>query len=113
MSLPPLSHRCTPECRNAHKIFRERMEREGRAKELDERIKTLKAEGKNARQALYASMREMGFVSVEKERREHQAWSGRAMVERRREIRRGYVMRYQAKKRAEKKAAEGSKPQQD
>lgn len=63
-------------------LFRQRMEREGRLQELNDRINEYRHLGKSRRQATSAVMREMGYAGPTKERQLHEEAKGRAIIHR-------------------------------
>jgi hypothetical protein len=84
------------ECRH---LFRMRMQRDGREKELDELIAKHKEDGKSRRQSICAAMREMGYPGPAKERRLWEAAKGKAMMNRRRQNNRDFKKKYYRKMR--------------
>jgi hypothetical protein len=84
------------ECRH---LFRMRMQRDGREKELDELIAKHKEQGKSRRQSICAAMREMGYPGPEKERRLWEAAKGKAMMNRRRQNNRDFKKKYYERRR--------------
>jgi hypothetical protein len=84
------------DCRS---LFRQRMQRDGRERELDKLIAKYREEGKSRRQAIYAAMREMGYEGADKER----AYEGRAIADammnrRRQKLRDGQKRHYRRMK---------------
>ncbi len=85
MNLPEHLHNATPEevfawrqkharkatmtAEECRQLFRARMVRENRGKELDARISNHRDDGKSRRGAIYAAMREMGYSGPENEKK--------------------------------------------
>lgn len=82
-------------------LFRQRMKREDREAEFDERIAAHRTAGKTRVQSIVAAMRDMGYRGPKTELNLHHRAVARAMMDRRREGHSRNVKRYRAKKRME------------
>jgi hypothetical protein len=86
----------TDECQQ---FFRQRMRRDGKEGELDSLIEKYRGEGKGRRLAIYAAMRDMGYINPKEEQKLYKRWIARAMNDRRREVQVKCVNRYRTKMR--------------
>jgi hypothetical protein len=101
-------HRCTAECRNSAKLFRERMARENRTEEFDKLIGSYVAGGRTLRYATGDAMRDMGFESLAAELRLHKKAMLAEMFARRSQKRAEYQAKWKAQKKAKLLAAPSS-----
>jgi hypothetical protein len=86
----------TDECQQ---FFRQRMRRDGKEGELDSLIEKYRVEGKGRRLAIYAAMRDLGYVNPKEEQKLYKRWVARAMQDRRREVQTNCAKRYRKKMR--------------
>jgi hypothetical protein len=86
----------TDECQQ---FFRQRMRRDGKEGELDSLIAKYRDDGKGRRLAIYAAMRDMGYINPKEEQKLYKRWIARAMNDRRREVQTKCVNRYRTKMR--------------